>query len=467
MKKNHSDDQGPFGEDPDEDAEAFLDEMTDELARFVGDRWRAAHDAKPISVALSLSSAINRLPAQWLEAACVAHNIAPRGAVRANRRAKALALHARLSDTDMLARAVLDMPPYARAALRRVIDRGGSMRLSALVRDFGDMTGDGWFWDEQPPRSSIGELRRRALVFVGRVARAPAKASAGKRRGHKIVVVPLELRKPLGAILADAAVRREEEQALESYYASSDDLLREALDAARGFYATAAIEPVFERGDLDGFLRDASASGFNPMLIWGCLETMLAFFECQAHELRAPTDLAGYHISEMATDFVDQQYLQRWSLDERRDLIETVRRLYAYLLVRNVVNADTHEEVEASCKTLIASKRKVREIMRPPALGGELLILRVDPRSGREQRFTINHQRVVMTWYATKGQNWAGLRARCAQVPSGEAKAALIDELETTDMSVCELLLARAESSDLDAAVRWFYDDVLLNVSAW
>jgi hypothetical protein len=466
MRKDQNDDLDPFGDDSDEDAEAFLDEMTDELARFVGDRWRAEQDAKPISSALSLSSAINRLPAQWLDAACAAHHIALRGATRTNKRAKAQALHARLTDTDMLARAVLEMPPYARAALRRVLDSGGSMRLSALVRDFGDMTGDGWFWDEQPPRSSIGELRRRALLFVGKTASA-AKSTTTKRRAHRIVVVPLELRKPLGNILADAAVRREEEQSLESYYASTDELLKEAFDAVRGYYATAAVEPVFVRADLEAFLREATTSGLNPLLIWGCLETMLAFFECQAHELRAPSDLAGYHVSEMAADFVDQQYLQRWSLDERRDLIETVRRLYALLHARNAISHDALEEIEASCKALIASKRKLRLIRRPPALGGELLMLRVDPHTGHERRLTINHQRLVMVWYAEARQDWAALRGRCVGLPSSDAKMALIDELATSDLSTCELLLARADVDDIDAAIRWFYDEVLLNVSAW
>jgi hypothetical protein len=254
---------------------------------------------------------------------------------------------------------------------------------------------------------------------------------------------------------------------LASYYASTDDLLKESVDAVRGFYSTAAAEPVIARADLEAFLHDATSSGFNPLLIWGCLETVLAFFECQAHELRAASDLAGYHVSEMATDFVDQQYLQRWSLDERRDLVESVRRLYGFLRARNAINADAFEEIDEACKALIASKRKLRVIARPPALGGELLMLRMDPRTGREQRLTVNHQRMVMVWYADARQDWAAMHKRCDGVPSREDKLALIDELAGCDASTCELLLARADVDDIDSAIRWFYEDAVLNVSAW
>jgi hypothetical protein len=362
---------------------------------------------------------------------------------------------------------VLDMPPYARAALRRVLANGGSMRLSALVRDFGDMTGDGWFWDEQPPRSSIGELRRRALLFIGRAQRP--KPTLPKRRMYKIAVVPLELRAPLSSILTDASVRREEEHALETYFASSSDLLKEAVDGVRGFFASAVLPPCFTRPQLEAFLKLATDDGFNPLLIWTNLETMLAFFESNVHELRSVSDLAGYHVSEMATDFVDQQYLQRWTIDERRDLIETVRRLYAYLHQPGVavIDADEHEEIEDACRQLVTSKRKLRTIKRPPALGGELLLLRVNPNTGAEERFTFNHQRLIMVWFAEFHQDWRTMRLRCSELPYGDAKAALIDELIGLEPAVCELLVARVEEEDIDDAIRWYYDEPLLAVSAW
>ncbi len=466
MRYNPNDESDEFNDDLNDDGDALSFEMTEEFTRFIGDRWRAQQDSKPISASVSLASAVHRMPAQWLDAACAMHRINLRGEARSSRRAKADALFSRLTSMDHLARCVLDMPPYARAALRRVLESGGSMRLSALVRDFGDMTGDGWFWDEQPPKSSLGELRRRALLFVGKSSLSKT-STATTRRTFKIAVVPSELREPLGRILGDPAVRREEESALATYFASSDDLLKEAFDGVQSHYVAAPWEPVLAREYLEVFLKQSADAGFNPLLVWTSLQTVLEFFDTYAHELIVPGDLAGYHVSEMATEFVDRQYLQRWALDERRELIETVRRLYTYLHTIGVIDAEAIEDIDQSCRQLITGKRRLHLIHRPPPLGGELLLARVNPNSGEEERFTINHQRLIMVWFAEFHQDWRTLRKRCAEVPAGKDKARLVDDLIGLEPSVCELLVARVEDDDINAAVHWFYEDTVIELSAW
>jgi hypothetical protein len=440
-------------------------EMTDEFARFIGDRWREAHDSKPISASISLSAALNKSPAQWIDAACAALRVSPRGSDKRTRRAKIEALIAALSRPEDLTRCVLDMPPYARAALRRVIDNGGSIRLSTLTRDFGDMTGDGWFWNEQPPTSSLGELRRRALLFVGRGA-APRSAKAARRPG-KIAVVPTELREALAGILSDAAVRREEEQALAQYFASPDELLKEALDTARAHYETAEWSPHVRRDDINGFLRECAGAGLNPLLVWTSLETVLEFFDHNAHEIRGLEDLAGYHLSELSTEFVDQHFLLRWSLDERRELIETVRRLYVYLHRNGRINSEALEEIEQASKQLTSGRRKLNLIRRPPALGGELILTRLNPNSGAEERYTVNHQRLIMVWWDEFHQDWRTLLERCAGVPDGASKAQLVHDLIGLEPAVCELLIARADDEDIDASIHWFYEETVLMLSAW
>lgn len=80
-----------------------------------------------------------------------------------------------------------------RELLRYLLQRGGWSRMNAVTRKFGSLQGDGYFWQEREPVSTLGTLWSRALVFVGR-------ARVGGNQ-CKIVVVPLELRQILMDIL--------------------------------------------------------------------------------------------------------------------------------------------------------------------------------------------------------------------------------------------------------------------------
>lgn len=55
-----------------------------------------------------------------------------------------------------------------------------------MTRRYGSDRGDGWFWNEQPPTSILGRVRRHGLAFVG------VDASSGRRM--RTVLVPRELR---------------------------------------------------------------------------------------------------------------------------------------------------------------------------------------------------------------------------------------------------------------------------------
>jgi hypothetical protein len=447
------------------DADGIGFDARDEGARYFSDPMRAVFDNQPIDVEMSLEAALEGLPDPWLDAACMALRIRNRGLNKQPRRAKVVSIVASLGCTDDLARCILEMPPQARAALRRVLESGGSIRLSTLERDFGDMFGDGWFWNEQPPTSLIGELRRRALLFVGKsTIERDGKLS---KRAFRVAMVPRELRKPLQRILADGAIRREEEHALASYYASPGDLLKDALDGVRAHYDNLDFELQLARHDVIEFLRSVSKDGFNPILVWTSVETLLEYLYSAAHEVRSMNDLCGYHISELATEFVDQHYMQRWVLDERRELIETVRRLIVFLRARGVVDAECEEEVLQACVRLNTGKRKLNLINRPPPLGGELLLVRVNPNTGLEERYTINHQRLIMVWANTFHQDWRTILQRCSDVPDGARKAELIQDLIALEPAVCELLIARTQEHEAEAAINWFYEENVIFLSAW
>jgi hypothetical protein len=474
MKWNPDDFDGDdFGEFDDFDdlddfeveATLLTSELTDELTRVLGDRWRAQEENKAISVSITLVAALNKIPAKWLDAACRINRVALPGLSKRNRKTKITALAANLTRLNELTRCVMDMPVHARAALRRIVESGGWLRLSELVRDFGDMDGDGWFWDEQPPTSSLGELRRRALLFIGK---APlTKNGQPSKRMFKVAVVPKDLREMLVDILSNASIRREEESAIAERFATADDLLKDALEAARGHYEHLDWDPPITREDVEGFLRRISLEGFNPMLIWFGLDILLNFLDHYAHEVESPDDLSGYHISELASEFIDRNYLQRWSLEERRNVVEIVRRLYHYLHDTGRINGETLEVVQRACAQINGGKRRLNIIRRPPPLGGELILKRFNPNTGEEERFTYNHQRLVMVWAGEFHQDWRTMLAICENVPGGRQKVALIHELIALEPMICELLISQADDEDFERAIDWFYEERMIELSAW
>ncbi len=463
-KSNDEFDDSDFDDhDGFEDFEPSLltDELTDELARYLGDRWRIEEENKAIRINLALTTALNRLPTKWLDAACQANRLALPGGARCNRRHKVSALAARLTSRDELRRCVIELPPPARAALRRVMDNGGWMRLTDLTREFGAMDGDGWFWDEEPPTSCLGELRRRALLFVGRTS--ITKEGKPGRRMFKVAVVPRDIRDLLKDILAEATIRMEEEMAIGEQFATAEDVLNDALCAARLHYDALDWPPPLTLSDVEDFLNYLSRHGFDPGMAWFGLEILLAFVETRLHEIQSLDDLCGYHISELASSFVDTNYMQRWTLGERRNLVHLVRCLYERLHERGRILDETHDEVQSACARLVGGKRKLNLIHRPPPLGGELIFNRINPNTGEEERYTFNHQRLLMVWAGAFHQDWRTMLSVCETVPSGSQKMALI----SLEPSICDLIISQADEEDFDRAILWFYEDRLLDVSAW
>ncbi|BCX03018.1 MAG: hypothetical protein KatS3mg053_0956 [Candidatus Roseilinea sp.] len=465
-KSNDEFEDGEFGDHDDADDFGFESSLlTDELAHYLGERWRIEEENKVIRVNLSLTAALKKIPAKWLDAACQANRLALPGDLPKSRRAKVAALVASLTSKDELRRCVTELPPRARAALRCVIDNGGWMRLADLTRDFGSMDGDGWFWDEEPPTSCLGELRRRALLFIGRTSRT--KDGKPGKRMFKVAVVPKDIRDLLRSILSEAAICKEEEAALARQFATPEDALNDAICAVHGYYDALDWQPPLNRGDVEDFLRYVSRRGFDPVMAWFGIEILLAFIETRLHEIQSLDDLCGYHISELASGFVDMTYLQRWTLDERRNLVHLVRCLYDRLHERRRVLTETRDAVRSACARLVSGKRKLNLIRRPPPLGGELIFIRINPETNEEERYTFNHQRLLLVWAGAFHQDWRPMLSVCDTVPSGAQKKALIHELSALETDICDLIISQADEEDFDRAILWFYEDRLLELSAW
>lgn len=162
-----------------------------EVVAAVAESWREEQEEKPISLNAKLSQAMRTVPAGRVNAACEAHGIDPTSTRHRKERAEALAR--RLVDRPHMEETVSNLEEDERAALRFILNGGGWAKVSALTRRFGSVEGDGFWWEETPPRSTLGRLRLKALLFVGR-------ALIDGRR-YKVAVIPLELREGLAKLL--------------------------------------------------------------------------------------------------------------------------------------------------------------------------------------------------------------------------------------------------------------------------
>ncbi len=151
-------------------------------------KWRKDQDAKAINLDTKLQAALNKCPAPWIEGMAATVGSTRKGI----KRDKIAAIVAHLTNRDKLKSAVSSLPPQGRAALLLALKKGW-VKYGELTRRFGTDEGDGWFWDEQPPTSVLGQLRVRGLLFVG---------TAGiSGRNYKVAVVASELRSLLQALL--------------------------------------------------------------------------------------------------------------------------------------------------------------------------------------------------------------------------------------------------------------------------
>lgn len=464
--ENSNSNNEPDGWDDDDLGDAFFDdelglvtpEMTEDLVHYMGDRWREAEEGKLINIDTTLLAALNKTPAKWLDAACTVHHLVAKG----RRKQKVLALSKRLADLDKLTRAVHETPAHARVALRRILENGGWMRLNALMKDFGDMDGDGWFWDEQPPSSCLGELRQRALLFVGK-----AVVSKVGKKAFKVAVIPKDMRDRLLKILADPSVLAEEHEAVIDQFATPSQLFQEALEAARNHYADIDWQPAVSYADVQSFLTRVFDERYDPLMVWQSLEVVLSFMDHYPHEIREPGQVMSYHVSELAHDFLDRHYMPRWNLSMRRDLLETVRRFYEHLHQIGRIDEEALTEIKQACEQISKGRRKLNQIRRPPPIGGELILSRLNPNTGEEERYTYNHQRLIMVWAAEFHQDWRHMMNVCKAVTNGVEKAGLIDDLIALEPTVCELLIARADDEDFANAINWFYEEPLIELSSW
>lgn len=160
------------------------------LARRAEEEFRQRAESRSLSpVRLTLHRALDTIPAEWLNAACRFHGLAPAARLRRDRAAQLAQLLLRDPARAVERLVPLDPEGTARRLLQYLVDRGGWADASQVTRRFGSDSQDGYFWTEDPPRSPLGLLRWAALAFVGR--------SLVGRAHKRVAIVPCDLREPL------------------------------------------------------------------------------------------------------------------------------------------------------------------------------------------------------------------------------------------------------------------------------
>jgi len=94
--------------------------------------------------------------------------------------------------TTELNKVIEKLPPKSREALKLVMDEGGWVKYNKLSSEYGEEN-DSYFWETEPPTSTVGVLRLHGLLFVG-------KAGIDGRM-YKVAGVPKDISKRLEEIL--------------------------------------------------------------------------------------------------------------------------------------------------------------------------------------------------------------------------------------------------------------------------
>jgi hypothetical protein len=146
----------------------------------------------PLRFGSSFQSVMNKYPSHWIDWMCQYYGIHQR-----LKKDKVREIEQRL--TSDLPSILQNLPRKAKDVLRFCIKNGGFVKYGLLKHYDDDFT---FFWEEQTLSSTLGVLRQRGLLFIG-------KMWFGKRN-YKIAFVPIELRDTLEDIFTS------EKQALQA-----------------------------------------------------------------------------------------------------------------------------------------------------------------------------------------------------------------------------------------------------------
>jgi len=140
-------------------------------------------DSKPITLNITISAGLNKFRNSRINAVSMALGISKKDV----KKDKIGQIISKL--TTELDEIIEKLPPKSREALKLVMDEGGWVKYNKLSSEYGEEN-NSYFWELEPPTSTVGILRLHGLLFVGK---------AGiDGRNYKVAVVPKDIRKVLG-----------------------------------------------------------------------------------------------------------------------------------------------------------------------------------------------------------------------------------------------------------------------------
>ncbi|MDP3103385.1 MAG: hypothetical protein Q8M95_02115 [Candidatus Methanoperedens sp.] len=143
-------------------------------------------DSKPITLNITISAGLNKFRNSRINAVSKALGISTKDV----KKDKIDQIISRL--TTELDEVMKKLSPKSKEALKLVMDEGGWVKYNKLSSEYGEEN-NSYFWETEPPTSTVGVLRVHGLLFVG-------KAGIDGRM-YKVAVVPKDIRKGLEEIL--------------------------------------------------------------------------------------------------------------------------------------------------------------------------------------------------------------------------------------------------------------------------
>jgi len=143
-------------------------------------------DSKPITLNITISAGLNKFRNSRINAVSKALGISTKDV----KKEKLEQIISKL--TTELDKVIEMLPPKSREALKLVMDEGGWVKYNKLSSEYGEEN-NSYFWELEPPTSTVGVLRVHGLLFVGK--------TGIDGRNYKVAVVPKDIRKGLEGIL--------------------------------------------------------------------------------------------------------------------------------------------------------------------------------------------------------------------------------------------------------------------------
>lgn len=137
-----------------------------------------------LSPSTKLTAILNKYPFQWVDGICHALSLETSG--RKNDKARDIAEKLITDLSEIINR----LPEKSKEVITVILKNGGSVKYS-MLKDYDDEIS--WWWNNHPPKSTIGLLRLYGLIVVGKMPQGS--------KLYKVAMIPKDLQEKIAIIL--------------------------------------------------------------------------------------------------------------------------------------------------------------------------------------------------------------------------------------------------------------------------